>query len=61
MSVSDLLPTTVSVTSFPYSLPPSGEAVLIGNNFAENVRPPTHSAFEWNYAVFFFYGGSSSS
>jgi hypothetical protein len=52
-------PATVSVTSFPYSLPPSGQALLIGNNFAESVRPPTHSAFEWNYAVFFFYGGGT--
>ncbi len=50
---------TVSVTSFPYSLPPSGQALLIGSNFAEDVRPPTHSAFEWNYAVFFFYGGGT--
>lgn len=52
-------PATVSVTSFPYSLPASGQALSIGNNFAENVRPPTHSAFEWNYAVFFFYGGGA--
>ena len=50
-------PATVSVTSFPYSLPPSGQALLIGSNFAESVRPPTHSAYDWNYALFFFYGG----
>ena len=45
-------PATVSVTSFPYSLPASGQASLIGNNFAEDVRPPSHSAYQWNYALF---------
>jgi hypothetical protein len=52
-------PATVSVTSFPYSLPPSGQALLIGNNFPEDVRPPSHSAYQWNYALFFFYGGGT--
>jgi hypothetical protein len=52
-------PATVSVTSFPYSLPGSGQALSIGTNFAEDVRPPSHSAPEWNYALFFFYGGGT--
>ena len=59
MSVLLSTPATVSVTSFPYSLPAAGQALLIGNNYAENVRPSTHSAFEWNYALFFFYGGGT--
>lgn len=59
MAVLTSSPATVSVTSFPYSLPGSGQALMIGTNFAENVRPATHSAFEWNYAVFFFYGGGT--
>lgn len=52
-------PATLSVTSFPYSLPPSGQALAIGNNFAESVRPPTHSAGDWNYSLFAFYGGGT--
>ncbi|MBA2413894.1 MAG: hypothetical protein H0V63_13890, partial [Burkholderiaceae bacterium] len=52
-------PATLSVTSLPYALPPSGQAALIGSNFAENVRPPTHSAFDWDYALFRFYGGGT--
>ena len=59
MSILTSTPATVSVTSFPYSLPPSGQASLIGNNFAEDVRPPSHSAYQWNYALFFFYGGGT--
>lgn len=52
-------PATLSVTSFPYSLPPPGQALSIGRNFAEDVRPPTHSAYAWNYALFAFYGGGA--
>ena len=59
MSILISTPATVSVTSFPYSLPPSGQASLIGDNFAEDVRPPSHSAYQWNYALFFFYGGGT--
>ena len=50
---------TASVSSFPYSVPSSGQALLIGNNFAEDVRPPSHSAHQWNYALFFSYGGGT--
>ena len=50
---------TASVSSFPYSVPPSGQALLIGNNFAQDVRPPSHSAHQWNYSLFFFYGGGT--
>jgi len=50
---------TASVSSFPYSAPPSGQALLIGNNFAEDVRPPSHSARQWNYSLFTFYGGGT--
>ena len=52
-------PATLSVTSFPYSLPASGRATLIGANGVESVRPPTHSAFDWTYALFRFYGGGT--
>ena len=50
---------TASVSSFPYSVPSSGQALLIGNNFAEDVRPPSHSAYQWNYSLFSFYGGGT--
>ena len=50
---------TASVSSFPYSVPSSGQALLIGNNFAEDVRPPSHSAHQWNYSLFAFYGGGT--
>ncbi len=50
---------TASVSSFPYSVPSSGQALLIGNNFAEDVRPPSHSAHQWNYSLFFSYGGGT--
>lgn len=59
MSILISTPATVSVTSFSYSLPPSGQALLIGSNFAEDVRPPSHSAYQWNYSLFFFYGGGT--
>lgn len=59
MSLLTSSPATVSVTSFPYSLPASGQAMLIGSNYAESVRPPTHSAYDWNYALFFYYGGGA--
>lgn len=52
-------PSTVSVTSFPYSLPPTGQAMLIGTNTPNNVKPSTHSTFDWNYALFAFYGGGT--
>ncbi|MDP9130729.1 MAG: hypothetical protein M3N35_10110 [Candidatus Binatota bacterium] len=50
---------TASVSSFPYSVPLSGQALLIGNNFAADVRPPSHSAHQWNYSLFAFYGGGT--
>ena len=50
---------TASVTSFPYSVPRAGQALLIGNNFAADVRPPSHSAHQWNYALFLSYGGGT--
>ncbi len=52
-------PATLSVTSFPYSLPPPGQAMLIGANSPDSVRPSTHTTYEWNYALFFFYGGGT--
>ncbi|MEP6609640.1 MAG: hypothetical protein ABJA83_13300, partial [Burkholderiaceae bacterium] len=52
-------PATLSVTSFPYSLPGSGQAFLIGANTAESVRPPTHSESDWTYSLFRFYGGGT--
>ena len=50
---------TASGSSFPYSVPSSGQALLIGNNFAEDVRPPSHSAYQWNYSLFYSYGGGT--
>ena len=53
-------PVTVSVTSFPYSLPNSaGQVVFIGTNLPRDVRPPTHSVYNWEYACFFYYGGGA--
>lgn len=52
-------PATLSVTSFPYSLPASGQAILIGANVPENVRPPTHTVYDWNWGLFMFYGGGT--
>ena len=52
-------PATVSVTAFPYSLPPSGQALAIGTNSAESVRPPTHTPYQWSYALFRYYGGGA--
>ena len=59
MSVITSAPAVVSVTSFPYSLPASGQALAIGANSAESVRPSSHSAYEWTYALFRFYGGGT--
>ncbi|MDQ3189303.1 MAG: hypothetical protein M3Q28_10455 [Pseudomonadota bacterium] len=51
-------PATVSVTSFPYSLPTSpGQVVLIGTNFLHDIRPSSFSAFDWDYATMGYYGG----
>jgi hypothetical protein len=53
-------PVTVSVTSFPYSLPISaGQVVFIGTNLPRDVRPPTHSVYNWEYACFGGYAGSA--
>jgi len=53
-------PATVSVTSFPYPLPNSaGQVVFIGTNFPRDVRPPTHSVYNWEYACFGYYGGGA--
>ena len=53
-------PVTVSVTSFPYSLPNSaGQVVSIGFNTPSSIRPSSHSAFDWHYAVFSYYGGGA--
>lgn len=59
MSVLTSSPALVSVTSFPYSLPGSGQAMLIGVNSSDSVRPPTHSTYQWNFSLFFFYGGGA--
>ncbi len=53
-------PVTVSITSFPYSLPNSaGQVVFIGTNLPRDVRPPTHSVYNWEYACFGGYAGSA--
>ena len=45
-------PATVSVTSFPYSLPNSpGEVALIGTNLARDVRPSTHKSLVGLFGV----------
>ena len=59
MSIITSAPAVVSVTSFPYSLPASGQALAIGANSPESVRPSSHSASEWTYALFRFYGGGT--
>ena len=51
-------PATVSVTSFPYSLPTSpGQVVFIGTNFLHDIRPAPFSAYDWDYATMGYYGG----
>lgn len=53
-------PATVSVTSFPYPLPNSaGQVVFIGTNLPRDVRPNTHSVYQWDYANFGYYGGGA--
>lgn len=41
----------------PYSLPGAGEAVAIGTNTADDVRPAGASSTDWAYANFNSYGG----
>jgi len=41
----------------PYGLPAAGQAVLIGTNNAETIRPPSHGAGDWSYSLFGSYGG----
>ena len=43
--------------SVPYSLPAVGQAVAIGTNTADAVRPAGASSFDWAYANFNGYGG----
>ena len=45
-------PVTVSVTSFPYSLPNSAGQVVLHRQFhtTSSMRPSSHSAFDWHYA-----------
>jgi hypothetical protein len=51
-------PATLSVISFPYSLPTSaGQVVSIGTNTASSVRPNTHSVFDWEWSLFGYFGG----
>src|SRR5262245_62948726 len=50
-------PTTVAVRSFPYSTPASGQAVLIGTNTANDIRPAWHNSSGWRYSLFAGYGG----
>jgi hypothetical protein len=53
-------PATVSVTSFPYSLPTSaGQVVFIGTNLPSAVKPSVMSAYDWEYACFGYYGGGA--
>lgn len=49
--------TTISVGSFPYAVPAKGQASTIGVNTEADVRPSTHSDFEWRYSLFASYGG----
>lgn len=41
----------------PYALPGVGEAVAIGTNTADDVRPPGAGSTDWAYANFNSYGG----
>lgn len=43
----------------PYALPNAGQVVSISTNFASSVKPTTHSASDWNYAVFGYFGGGA--
>lgn len=50
-------PTTISVQEFPYSTPASRQAVLIGSNSSDDIRPPSHSVSHWRYSLFESFGG----
>lgn len=43
----------------PYALPNAGEVVEISTNFASDVKPTTHSASQWNNALFAYFGGGA--
>jgi hypothetical protein len=43
----------------PYSLPGVGQAVAIGTNYADNVRPAGASSYDWAYANFNGYGAGA--
>lgn len=47
----------VDAGPLPYALPGPGEAVAIGTNTADDVRPPGASSTDWAYANFNSYGG----
>jgi hypothetical protein len=51
------VPSTISVVSVTYSLPSPGQAVLIGLNVANDVRPSTHNTEAWDYSLMASYGG----
>ena len=62
-------PTTTAPSSSPsftppYPLPTAGTKIAIptaGRNVANDVKPPPHSNFSWQYALFQSYGGGSFS
>jgi hypothetical protein len=40
------------VSAVPYTLPAPGQAVAIGTNYADNVKPAGWSSFNWAYTTF---------
>jgi hypothetical protein len=45
--------------SLPYTPPSAGQAVLIGTNTVDSIKPSTHDSFNWTYALFTAYGGGT--
>lgn len=50
---------TAPQTTFPYTLPSSGQAVAIGTNYATDVRPSSHTQTQWAYSMFSSFGSGA--
>lgn len=50
---------TPTPTNLPYSIPAVGQAVAIGVNTADSIRPPGYGSTSWAYSLFNSYGVGS--
>ncbi len=46
-------------TALPYSIPAAGQAIAIGTNTADSIKPAGISSFNWSYALFTCFGGGA--